>query len=159
MSFKKKHLFVIFTYVLAYLFFRRVKNPSLNYICTLYYKDRFISYQGFLDTGNLVKNTKGKDVIIIDKDIIKNLLNLSLSFKIMNYNDYLNTYNNLPFDLKQRLSYTFLNYQREKIILPILNLDKIIIEKKDFKKTIYNPCVGVLDINESLALLPLSILK
>ena len=159
MVFKKKYFFGIFTIVSAYLLLKGLKKPVLNYICTLCYKDKFISFKGFLDTGNLVKDMDGKNVIIIDKEIINKLINLNLSFNVKNYNDYLNIYNKLHEDLKQRLSYTFLNYQSENKILPILNFDKIIIEKKDMRKTVYNPSIGILDINESLALLPLSLLK
>ena len=112
-----------------------------------------------LDTGNLVRGINGEGVIIVHNSIINKILNTNLSYEIEDYNDYLHIYNNIPITIKDSLSYTFYNTTKEKQILPILRFDKIVITNKRKEKTVYNPYIGILGIDSSGALIPISTLK
>ncbi|WP_290770593.1 sigma-E processing peptidase SpoIIGA [Anaerofustis sp.] len=160
--FNKRNIFTgIFTALGAYILFRKLNNImfKLYYSCTLYSKERNISFVGYLDTGNFIKSINGEDVIIVHSKIINEILNTNLSFTLEDYNDYLFIYNNLPLSVRNDLTYTFYTTTDKKNILPILRFDKIILENNKYKKIIYNPCIGILDIDLSEALLPVSIIK
>lgn len=159
---KKKNIFVsIISAFIAYKLLRKINDLKLGleYICTLYIKDKSISFKGYLDTGNLVRGINGEGVIIVHNSIINKILNTNLSYEIEDYNDYLHIYNNLPITIKDSLSYTFYNTTKEKQILPILRFDKIVITNKRKEKTVYNPYIGILGIDSSGALIPISTLK
>jgi len=161
MNKKKNILSSIFACVLAYKLFKKIsdRKSDLDYLCTLYIKDRSISFKGYLDTGNLIRSISGDSVVIVHSEIINKILSKNLSFTIEDYNDYLYIYNNLTDDIKNSLSYTFYKTTNNKNILPILKFDKLVISNKRLKKVIYNPYIGILDIDFTGGLIPIKIIK
>lgn len=138
----------------------KVKEYNLKYKCKCYINHKVFYFDGFLDTGNLIKSMNNNSLILIPSKFMNEMFNTNLFFNIKSYDDFLKLYAFLKDKYDLILSMTFYEYHQDKNkLLPVLTLERIeIYNNKDIKiKTKQE--VGIIDLDIDYVLLPISIIR
>ena len=109
----------LFYSIILYIYIKQTKrlrnNYSSYYNVELYYKDKKYKYVGYLDTGNVLKDSlTGKSIILIDK-------------------------RKLLFDIKEFRIIPYMGVGGSSII-KVIKIDKLVLENKE-----YDVLLGIMD--------------